>query len=253
MRSCARWPIAICCPASARSCTASWRAGWTPTHCSAVTGRHLRRRSPITGMRRAIVERRVARVGGCGDGRRTGLRSSRGAAPSAACLGAVRARATTGRRVDQLDLTERAAEAASAAGEAQLAIAVAERAVELADGERGPAARAAGAAVVGRRPRRRRARRVGSSARADAVGANARAARLLESHARLLLLTGHADEANAPIDEAIAIARGTRRAATSRRPRWPHESSPRATTPTRRSAPAERRSRQHSATVTRTR
>jgi DNA-binding CsgD family transcriptional regulator len=110
--------------------------------------------------------------------------------------------------LDQVELTERAAEAASAAGEAQLAIALAKRAAELAepqragrqyarlarllwDGGRGPEALPASERAVARAPTDRTPER----------------AELLESHARILLLTGHAREAQAPIEEALAIAR----------------------------------------------
>ena len=110
--------------------------------------------------------------------------------------------------LDQAELAERAAEAASAAGEAQLAIALGRRAVELAEPE--------GAG----RQHARLARLLWDGGRgSDALPASARAvaltppdrtperARVLESHARMLLLTGRAHEAQAPIDEAIAIAR----------------------------------------------
>lgn len=107
-----------------------------------------------------------------------------------------------------MELAERAAEAASAAGEAQLAIALAQRAVELAGPEQ-----------TGRQ-HALRARLLWDAGRgADALPVSVRAlaltpadrtperARMLESHARLLLLTGRAHDAQAPIDEAIAIAR----------------------------------------------
>jgi DNA-binding CsgD family transcriptional regulator/tetratricopeptide (TPR) repeat protein len=110
--------------------------------------------------------------------------------------------------LDQLEITERAADAASAAGEADLAIALAERAVEL-----GGATRAAGQHA-------RLARVLWDGGRgADGLAASTRGlaltppertaerARILESHARLLLLTGRSGEAGEPIDEAIAIAR----------------------------------------------
>lgn len=110
--------------------------------------------------------------------------------------------------LDQMDLIERAGVAASAAGEAQVAISLAQRAVELAD----PAA--AGSRHA------RLARSLWDGGRgADALPVSTRAlaltppdrtferAQMLESHARLLLLTGRADEARGPIDEAIAIAR----------------------------------------------
>lgn len=112
-------------------------------------------------------------------------------------------------RFDQLTLTERAAEAASSVGDAELAVALAERAVELA-----PPARAG--------PQHARlARMLWDCGRgADVLPAIERAAELtprdptveraamLESHARLLLLTGRAADAQAPIDEAIHLARG---------------------------------------------
>ena len=111
-------------------------------------------------------------------------------------------------RLDQVELAERAAEAASAAGEQQLAIALAQRAIELAEPARAGPQHA------------RLARQLWDAGRgADALPVSARAialtppdrtaerARMLESHARLLLLTGREQEGQAPIDEAIAIAR----------------------------------------------
>jgi DNA-binding CsgD family transcriptional regulator/Arc/MetJ-type ribon-helix-helix transcriptional regulator len=116
--------------------------------------------------------------------------------------------------LDRVELAERAAEAASATGETQLAIALAQRAVELAEPERAGRAGRAGPQYA------RLARLLWDGGRgADALSVSARAialtppdrtaerARMLECHARLLLLTGRAQEAQAPIDEAIAIAR----------------------------------------------
>jgi DNA-binding CsgD family transcriptional regulator/tetratricopeptide (TPR) repeat protein len=110
--------------------------------------------------------------------------------------------------LNQVELAERAADAASAAGEVQLAIALAERAVELAE-----------PAQAGRQ-HARLARLLWDAGRGpDALPASARAVALtpadrtperalvLESHARLLLLAGRPRDAQAPIDEAIAIAR----------------------------------------------
>ena len=119
-------------------------------------------------------------------------------------------RAAPGARegLDRVELAARAAEAASAAGEALLAIALAQRAVELA------------APAQAGRQHARLARLLWDAGRGlDALPVSARAvaltpagrtlerAQVLESHARLLLLTGRAEEAQAPIDEAIAIAR----------------------------------------------
>jgi DNA-binding CsgD family transcriptional regulator len=107
--------------------------------------------------------------------------------------------------LDQVDLAERAAEAASATGDTQLAIALAERAVELAAGARQHALLARLLWDAGRGPEA-----LPASARAVALTPRDRTperARMLESHARLLLLTGRAQEAQSPIDEAVAIAR----------------------------------------------
>jgi DNA-binding CsgD family transcriptional regulator/tetratricopeptide (TPR) repeat protein len=118
-------------------------------------------------------------------------------APPSTCVG-----------LDQAELTERAATAASVAGEAQVAIELAQRAVELADVERSGRlhARLARSLWDGGRG----ADVLPVSARALALsppGRTAERARMLESHARLLLLTGRVHDAQAPIDEAIAIAR----------------------------------------------
>jgi DNA-binding CsgD family transcriptional regulator len=110
--------------------------------------------------------------------------------------------------LDQVELAERAAEAASAAGEAQLAIALARRAVELAEPERAGRQNARLARLLwdaGRGPEA-----LSASVSAIALAPPDRTperARMLESHARLLLLTGRVQEAQAPIEEAIAIAR----------------------------------------------
>ena len=111
--------------------------------------------------------------------------------------------------VDLLQLTEDAAEAARAAGELEVAITLARRAVELADT---PRAAAAAHARLGRC--------LWDAGRGDdAVAASARAvelmpadatlerAHVLETHARHLLLVGRLEEGAAPVDEAIAVAR----------------------------------------------
>jgi DNA-binding CsgD family transcriptional regulator/tetratricopeptide (TPR) repeat protein len=110
--------------------------------------------------------------------------------------------------LDHVKLAERAAEAATAAGETQLAIAFAQRAVELAEPERAGAQYARLARLLW-----------DAGSGADALPVSARAialtppdrtaerARMLESHARLLALTGRGHEAQAPIGEAIGIAR----------------------------------------------
>jgi DNA-binding CsgD family transcriptional regulator/tetratricopeptide (TPR) repeat protein len=110
--------------------------------------------------------------------------------------------------LDQAELAERAAEAASAAGEAQLAIALAQRAVELAEPERAGPQYARLARLLWDAGRGTDALSV--SARAIALtppDRTAERARMLESHARLLALTGRRQEAQAPVGEAIAIAR----------------------------------------------
>ena len=114
-----------------------------------------------------------------------------------------------GAELDRVELAERAAEAASAAGETQLAIALAQRAVELADPERAGRQHARLARLLWDAGRGRDALPV--SARAvelTPVDRTLERARVLETHARLLLLTGRAHEAQQPIDEAIAVARG---------------------------------------------
>jgi DNA-binding CsgD family transcriptional regulator/tetratricopeptide (TPR) repeat protein len=104
------------------------------------------------------------------------------------------------RGLDQVALTERAADAASAAGDAQLAIALAEPASAgpqharlarlLWDGGRGADGLAVSAQAMALTPPARTPER----------------ARMLESRARLLSLTGRADGAQPLIDEAIGIA-----------------------------------------------
>ena len=94
------------------------------------------------------------------------------------------------------------------AGDTQLAIALARRAVELTAGARQHARLARLLWDAGRGPEA-----LPASARAVVLTPPERTperARMLESHARLLLLTGRAHEAQAPIDEAIAIARELR-------------------------------------------
>jgi DNA-binding CsgD family transcriptional regulator/tetratricopeptide (TPR) repeat protein len=109
---------------------------------------------------------------------------------------------------DRAPLAERAAEAASAAGEAQLAIALAHEAVELAGPERAAEQHARLARLLWDAGRGREA--LAASERAlqlIAPGRTVARACLLESHARLLLLTGQAAHAVPVIEEALAVAR----------------------------------------------
>jgi DNA-binding CsgD family transcriptional regulator/tetratricopeptide (TPR) repeat protein len=110
--------------------------------------------------------------------------------------------------LDEVDLAQRAAQAASSAGETQLAIALGQRAVELAGPERAGWQHARLAQLLWDAGRGADALPV--SARAIELTARvhtAERARVLESRARMLLLAGHPDEAQGPIEEAIAIAR----------------------------------------------
>jgi DNA-binding CsgD family transcriptional regulator/tetratricopeptide (TPR) repeat protein len=110
--------------------------------------------------------------------------------------------------LDQVELTERAAAAASAAGEAQVAIELAQRAVELADPARAGRQHARLARSLWDGGRGAEALPVSSRAVAmSPLDRTSERAWILESHARLLLLSGRGHEAHAPIDEAIAIAR----------------------------------------------
>jgi DNA-binding CsgD family transcriptional regulator len=112
-------------------------------------------------------------------------------------------------RINRVELAERAAEAALAAGEAQLAIELARRAVDLTEATRAGRQQALLARMLWYAGRGADALEV--SARAVALtppDRTAERARMLESHSRLLLLTGNRiDEAQARLGEAIAIAR----------------------------------------------
>jgi DNA-binding CsgD family transcriptional regulator/tetratricopeptide (TPR) repeat protein len=110
--------------------------------------------------------------------------------------------------VSQLELTERATNAACASGEAQLAIALARRAVDIVGPDRAARQHAMLARCLWDGGRGADALSV--SVRAIALtppDGTAERALMLESHARLLLLTGREEQARAPIDEALDIAR----------------------------------------------
>jgi DNA-binding CsgD family transcriptional regulator/tetratricopeptide (TPR) repeat protein len=111
--------------------------------------------------------------------------------------------------VDRTDLTEAAARAADAAGEHALAIALARRAVELVDDPpRAGALHTELARYLWNAGHEEDARAVAARA-VDLLpdAATPERARALETHARVLLLTGHVHEGRAPLEEAIAIAR----------------------------------------------
>ena len=111
--------------------------------------------------------------------------------------------------VDRVELTEAAARAASDAGEHGLAIALARRAIELADEPlRSGALHTDLGRYLERTGRYDEARAAGARAvELLPAAATPERARALEAHARLLLLAGQVDAARGPLEEAIAIAR----------------------------------------------
>ena len=114
--------------------------------------------------------------------------------------------------IDTVNVTDRAARAARAVGDYELAIALGRRAIELA--ERSASRARVGllhsrlAWVLDGAGREYEAREM--SARALALMGRERTperAQVLEAHARMLMLAARTEEARAPIEEAIAIAR----------------------------------------------
>ena len=112
---------------------------------------------------------------------------------------------------DRVDLTISASEAANASGEHELAIALADRAVELVDARAEPV-RAGVLMAWGARCLEEAGR--GDDARRRSAQAlelipdepTPERARVLEGHARLLLLGGWVDEARDPIEQAVKTA-----------------------------------------------
>ena len=190
-------------------------AGELESHSQGGVRSRCTRSSPITGTPRASRTGRCRRRSAPARRRRASTRIRRRCGIFQRALELWdRVAPATRDGLDLIELTACAATAARMAGEHELAVALSSRAIESA--RRRAGSRCAAAVLharlaqslmeAGRGARRRRALRAGCRA-AAAAGRRRSAPRVLDAHARTLLLEARLEEARGPIDEAVAIAR----------------------------------------------